>query len=90
MTVTVSSLIALGQSAQVGFHLNRAMDNGLTAEEHTANEGVGIGRGREGVGDLLAHESSSLVRVVRSFLRPSAAARRAASTVPPRISAISA
>ena len=31
--VTVSSLIALGQSAQVGFHLNRAMDNGLTAEE---------------------------------------------------------
>lgn len=28
--VTVSSLIASGQSAQVTFHLNRAMDNGLT------------------------------------------------------------
>ncbi|WP_459464821.1 carboxymuconolactone decarboxylase family protein [Rhizobium sp. No.120] len=31
--VTVSSLIASGQSAQVTYHLNRAMDNGLTAEE---------------------------------------------------------
>jgi 4-carboxymuconolactone decarboxylase len=31
--VTVSSLIASGQSAQVTDHLNRAMDNGLTAEE---------------------------------------------------------
>ncbi|MBA8879164.1 carboxymuconolactone decarboxylase family protein [Phyllobacterium myrsinacearum] len=31
--VTVSSLIASGQSAQIGYHLNRAMDNGLTAEE---------------------------------------------------------
>ncbi|BBK31557.1 4-carboxymuconolactone decarboxylase [Stella humosa] len=28
--VTVSSLIALGQVAQMPFHLNRAMDNGLT------------------------------------------------------------
>lgn len=28
--VTVSSLIALGQVAQMSFHLNRAMDNGLT------------------------------------------------------------
>ena len=28
--VTVSALIASGQSAQVTFHLNRAMDNGLT------------------------------------------------------------
>jgi 4-carboxymuconolactone decarboxylase len=27
---TVSSLIAAGQVAQVPFHLNRAMDNGLT------------------------------------------------------------
>ncbi|MBB6367471.1 4-carboxymuconolactone decarboxylase [Xanthomonas sacchari] len=31
--VTVSSLIASGQSAQVSYHLGRAMDNGLTAEE---------------------------------------------------------
>ncbi|MBS0968596.1 carboxymuconolactone decarboxylase family protein [Chimaeribacter arupi] len=31
--VTVSALIASGQSAQIGYHLNRAMDNGLTAEE---------------------------------------------------------
>ncbi|MFK0166624.1 carboxymuconolactone decarboxylase family protein [Rhizobium sp. NPDC090279] len=31
--VTVSSLIASGQSAQIGYHLNRAMDNGLTADE---------------------------------------------------------
>lgn len=31
--VTVSSLIASGQSAQVTYHLGRAMDNGLTAEE---------------------------------------------------------
>ncbi|NIF35466.1 4-carboxymuconolactone decarboxylase [Enterobacter sp. Tr-810] len=31
--VTVSALIASGQSAQIGYHLNRAMDNGLTAQE---------------------------------------------------------
>lgn len=31
--VTVSALIASGQSAQIGYHLNRAMDNGMTAEE---------------------------------------------------------
>lgn len=31
--VTVSALIAAGQSAQIGYHLNRAMDNGLSAEE---------------------------------------------------------
>lgn len=31
--VTVSSLVANGQSEQVTFHLNRAMDNGLTREE---------------------------------------------------------
>lgn len=31
--VTVSALIALGQVAQVPFHLNRAMDNGLTKAE---------------------------------------------------------
>lgn len=30
---TVSALIAAGQSAQIGYHLNRAMDNGLTAQE---------------------------------------------------------
>ncbi|WP_245000883.1 carboxymuconolactone decarboxylase family protein [Dickeya dadantii] len=30
--VTVTSLIASGQSAQITYHLNRAMDNGLTAE----------------------------------------------------------
>jgi 4-carboxymuconolactone decarboxylase len=28
--VTVSALIAAGQVAQITFHLNRAMDNGLT------------------------------------------------------------
>jgi 4-carboxymuconolactone decarboxylase len=31
--VTVSALIAAGQSAQITFHLNRAMDNGLTQPE---------------------------------------------------------
>src|SRR5438445_4601501 len=31
--VTVSALIASGQSAQIAFHLNRAMDNGLTREQ---------------------------------------------------------
>jgi 4-carboxymuconolactone decarboxylase len=31
--VTVSALIANGQSAQVTYHLNRAMDNGLTRTE---------------------------------------------------------
>lgn len=31
--VTVIALIASGQSAQIGYHLNRAMDNGLSAEE---------------------------------------------------------
>ncbi|HDY1876748.1 TPA: carboxymuconolactone decarboxylase family protein [Escherichia coli] len=31
--ITVSSLIASGQSAQIGYHLNRAMDNGLSVEE---------------------------------------------------------
>ena len=31
--VTVSALIASGQSAQITYHLNRAMDNGLTPEE---------------------------------------------------------
>jgi 4-carboxymuconolactone decarboxylase len=31
--ITVSALIASGQVAQVTYHLNRAMDNGLTREE---------------------------------------------------------
>lgn len=31
--VTVASLISLGQSAQMTYHLNRAMDNGLTQAE---------------------------------------------------------
>ncbi len=31
--VTVSALIATGQAAQITYHLNRAMDNGLTREE---------------------------------------------------------
>jgi 4-carboxymuconolactone decarboxylase len=31
--VTVSALIAAGQVAQITFHLNRAMDNGLTQTE---------------------------------------------------------
>jgi 4-carboxymuconolactone decarboxylase len=31
--VTVSALIAAGQVAQIPFHLNRAMDNGLAHEE---------------------------------------------------------
>jgi 4-carboxymuconolactone decarboxylase len=31
--VTVSSLVASGQVAQIGYHLNRAMDNGLTQAE---------------------------------------------------------
>jgi len=31
--VTVAALVASGQVAQVTFHLNRAMDNGLTQEE---------------------------------------------------------
>jgi 4-carboxymuconolactone decarboxylase len=37
--VTVSALIATGQVAQITYHLNRAMDNGLTAEE--AGEALG-------------------------------------------------
>jgi 4-carboxymuconolactone decarboxylase len=31
--VTVSALIASGQTAQLASHLNRAMNNGLTPEE---------------------------------------------------------
>ena len=31
--VTITALIANGQSAQVSYHLNRAMDNGLTQAE---------------------------------------------------------
>ncbi|MCO7262941.1 carboxymuconolactone decarboxylase family protein [Dickeya zeae] len=31
--ITVSALIAAGQSAQIGYHLNRALDNGLSVEE---------------------------------------------------------
>src|SRR5262249_41922441 len=31
--VTVSALIASGQGAQIAYHLNRAMDNGLTQEQ---------------------------------------------------------
>ena len=31
--VTVSALIANGQVGQVSYHLNRAMDNGLTQEQ---------------------------------------------------------
>lgn len=31
--VIVSALVAAGQSQQVAYHLNRAMDNGLTQEE---------------------------------------------------------
>ncbi len=31
--VTVSALIASGQVAQITYHLNRAMDNGLTKEQ---------------------------------------------------------
>ncbi len=34
--MTVSALIASGQVAQVSYHLNRAMDNGLT--QHQASE----------------------------------------------------
>ncbi|WP_277969914.1 carboxymuconolactone decarboxylase family protein [Sphingomonas echinoides] len=31
--ITVAALIASGQVAQIGFHLNRAMDNGLTEQQ---------------------------------------------------------
>ncbi|PEQ14038.1 4-carboxymuconolactone decarboxylase [Novosphingobium sp. PC22D] len=31
--VTVAALVAAGQTEQIGFHLNRAMDNGLTRPE---------------------------------------------------------
>ena len=31
--VTVSALVASGQAAQIAYHLNRAMDNGLTKAE---------------------------------------------------------
>lgn len=31
--VTMTALIAMGQSEQMGFHLNRALDNGLTVAE---------------------------------------------------------
>jgi 4-carboxymuconolactone decarboxylase len=33
MKFPVSALIASGQVAQVGYHLNRAMDNGLTQKQ---------------------------------------------------------
>ena len=60
--VTVSALIAAGQSAQIGYHLNRAMDNGLTAQE---------------AGDIVAHaafyagwpNAFSAVAVVSEVLR---------------------
>jgi 4-carboxymuconolactone decarboxylase len=39
--VTVSALISAGQVAQIPFHLNRAMDNGLTrAEAQEAQEAI--------------------------------------------------
>jgi 4-carboxymuconolactone decarboxylase len=31
--ITISALVAVGQSEQVPFHLGRAMDNGLTRDE---------------------------------------------------------
>lgn len=31
--ITVASLVSLYRTEQLGFHLNRAMDNGLTREE---------------------------------------------------------
>ena len=31
--VTVAALVASGQTAQITYHLNRAMDNGLTQEQ---------------------------------------------------------
>ena len=31
--VTVSALVATGQIAQIPYHLNRAMDNGLTQDQ---------------------------------------------------------
>ena len=31
--ITVTTLVANGQVAQIGYHLNRAMDNGLTQTE---------------------------------------------------------
>ncbi len=34
--VTVSALIAAGHVEQISFHLNRAMDNGLTKKEASA------------------------------------------------------
>lgn len=34
--VTVSALIACGQTSQISYHLNRAMDNGLTQEQGSA------------------------------------------------------
>ncbi len=43
--VTVSALIAAGQSAQIGYHLNRAMDNGLSAEEAGEVVAGGVLRG---------------------------------------------
>jgi 4-carboxymuconolactone decarboxylase len=36
--ITVSALVASGQVAQISYHLNRAMDNGLTKSE--ASEGL--------------------------------------------------
>jgi 4-carboxymuconolactone decarboxylase len=34
--VTISALVASGKSAQLGGHLNRGLDNGLTREEASA------------------------------------------------------
>jgi 4-carboxymuconolactone decarboxylase len=35
--VTVTALVASGQTAQITYHLNRAMDNGLTEKQAGGN-----------------------------------------------------
>lgn len=75
--VTVAALIAMGQAEQLGFHLNRALDNGLTPEQ---------------AGEALRHvayyvgwpRAMSAVPVVRATLET-----RAAADAPPADTPIS-
>ncbi len=73
--VTVAALIAMGQAEQLGFHLNRALDNGLTPEQS---------------GEALRHiayyvgwpRAMSAVPVVRATLEARAAAAEPAAEAP--------
>ena len=44
--VTLTALVAIGQVAPIGYHLNRAMDNGLTAAECSSSRAKAAWRSR--------------------------------------------